>query len=284
MAEINPKKEKEYVRPDVINFDDIAKMVPKLAEHPGLVNNILRFLKIDEVNEVHGRWCHDTGVDFASHLVEDEFKFDLRVDNEEVLSQFPSEPFITVSNHPFGGMDGIILLHIVGKYRPDYKVMVNFFLNNIRAMRPSFIAVDPIKGDDDPVKKKITLDGIRAAIKQVKEGHPLGFFPAGAVSKLDRSLHIRDRQWQPSVIRLIQQLKVPVIPIFFHGHNSTVFNLLGLIDWRLRSLRLPTELFRMREKKVRVSVGQPIPKEKIAEFSDINELSDFLRNKTYSLK
>lgn len=271
------------VRPDVINFDDVCKMVPKLADHQKLVEGILHFLKIDEVNTVHGRWCYDTGVAFARHLVEDEFKFKLRVDNEDVLSRFPDGAFITVSNHPFGGMDGIILIDIVGKYRSDYKVMVNYFLNNIRAMQPSFIAVDPIKNDDSPEKKKITLDGIREAIRQVKNGHPLGFFPAGAVSKVDRSLHIRDRQWQPSIIRLIHQLKVPVIPIYFHGHNSTFFNILGLIDWRLRSLRLPTELFRMRNKQVRVSVGEPISPETIAEFSDLDKLGEFLREKTYSL-
>lgn len=282
MNDLNSGKCK--VRPDVINFEDIAGMAPQLADHPKLVNRILHLLKIDEVNEVHGRWCYDTGADFAHHLVEDEFKFDLQVDNEEVLARFPAQPFITVSNHPFGGMDGIILIHIVGKYRPDYKVMVNFFLNNIRAMQPSFIAVDPIKGDEDPVKKKITLDGIRAAIKQVKDGHPLGFFPAGAVSKLNGKLHVTDREWQPTVIRLIHQLKVPVIPIYFHGHNSAVFNILGMIDWRLRSLRLPTELFKMRNGKVRVSIGQPIMPEKIAEFPDLSKLGEFLRDKTYSLE
>ena len=74
--------------------------------------------------------------------MEDEFRFKLRIDNEEVLSRFPEGAFITVSNHPFGGMDGILLLHIVGKYRKDYQVMVNMILNNISAMRPSFIAVE----------------------------------------------------------------------------------------------------------------------------------------------
>lgn len=271
------------VRPDVINFDDIKKTVPALAEHKKLVERIMHFLAIDEVNAVHGRWCYDTGVAFAHHLVDDEFKFKLRVDNEEVLSRFPTGAFITVSNHPFGGMDGIILIHLVGKYRPDFRVMVNYFLNNIRAMRSSFIAVDPIKGSDSPEKKKITLDGIREAMKQVKEGHPLGFFPAGAVSKVDRTLHISDREWQPSVIRLIKQLKVPVIPIYFHGHNSTFFNILGLIDWRLRSMRLPRELFKMRNTEVHISVGDPIMPATLAEYPDVESLGKFLREKTYCM-
>lgn len=272
----------EGVRPDVLNADDIIKMVPALGKHRKFLNRIMHFLMLDEVNRVHGRWAYDTGVPFSRHLVEDEFKFQLHVDNEEILDRFPEGPFITVSNHPFGGMDGIILIHLVGKHRPDYRVMVNMFLFHLSAMRPSFIPVDPIK-TDDPEKKKITMQGIREAMAHVKAGHPLGFFPAGAVSKINRHLRIRDRQWQPSIIRLIKQLKVPVIPIYFHGHNSAFFNFLGLIDWRLRSARLPTELFKMRNKKVHISIGEPVMPDKIAEFDNLDNLGKFLREKTYEL-
>lgn len=271
------------VRPDVLNFDDIKEMVPALSGHKKLVDKALRLVGIEEVNNIHRRWCHDTGVAFSRHLVEDEFKIKLRVDNEEILSRFPSGSFITVSNHPFGGLDGIILIHLVGKYRPDYRVMVNFFLNNIQAMRPSFIAVDPIKGDESPEKKKITLDGIRDAIRQVKTGHPLGFFPAGAVSKINGNLRIADREWQPTVVRLIHQLKVPVIPIFFHGHNSTFFNILGMIDWRLRSARLPKEVFLKKGKEVHVSVGEPVMPDVIGSFESNEELGKYLRQLTYAL-
>lgn len=270
------------VRPDVLNFDDIAKMVPALAGHRKFVERILHWTGIDEVNAIHGRYCYSTGVEFSRHLVEDEFKFRLRIDNEDVLSRFPDGAFITVSNHPFGGMDGILLLHIVGKYRKDYQVMVNMFLNNISAMRPTFIAVDPIK-TDDPEKKAVTMQGIRRAMAHVRNGHPLGFFPAGAVSKIDRSLHIRDREWQPTITRLIRQLKVPVVPIYFHGHNSTFFNILGLIDWRLRSARLPKEIFIKRDKEVHVSIGEPISVKKQMEFADADTLGKYLRDQTYSL-
>lgn len=271
------------VRPDVLNYDDVVKMVPALAGHRKFINKVFHLVGIDEVNAVHGRWCYSTGVDFSHHLVDDEFKFRLRIDNEEILGMYPDQPFITVSNHPFGGMDGILLLHMVGKYRPDYQVMVNMFLNNISAMRPAFIAVDPIKSDD-PAKKAVTMQGIRNAMAHVKAGHPLGFFPAGAVSKINRSLRIRDREWQPTIARLIRQLKVPVIPIYFHGHNSTFFNILGLIDWRLRSARLPKEIFNKREKEVHVTVGEPIPADIIRTYTDDKLLSDFLRSRTYDLR
>ncbi|MBD5358062.1 MAG: hypothetical protein HDR88_13825 [Bacteroides sp.] len=271
------------IRPDVLNYDDIRQMVPALDGHKKLVERVMHLLYIDEVNRVHSTYCDTPGIEFAHRLVDEEFKFKLRIDNIEALAGFKEGPFITVSNHPFGSYDGIILLHLVGTFREDYKVMVNLILNHIQAMRPNFIAVDPLKSDD-PEKKKITMQGIRAAMKHVKDGHPLGFFPAGAISKLNKSLRIEDLPWQPTIIRLIKQLQVPVIPIFFHGHNSTFFNILGVIDWRLRTLRLPKEIFRARNREVHISVGHPIPVEEQNKYDSLESLGEFLRRETYKLR
>lgn len=271
------------IRPEVLTYEDVCRMAPFFRGKPGLVKAIFRFLKIDRVNAVHSRWASTPGVPFSHALVEKEFKVRVRVDHEEILSRFPTGAFVTVSNHPLGAFDGIVLLHEVGTFRPDYQVMVNLFLNNLSAMRPSFIAVDP-SGSADPEKKRVTLQGIREAIAHVKAGHPLGFFPAGAVSKVKRDLHIRDRQWQPSIIRLISQLKVPVIPVYFHGHNSTFFNILGIIDWRLRTLRLPAEVFRMRGREVHLSIGEPITVEEQRDCGTVEALGRLLRARTYELE
>lgn len=270
------------VRPDVINYDDVAEAIPKLAKYPKLVNWFLRVIAMDKINQTHGRYCDHLGVDFATALAEKEYKWKIITDNYDVLDQFKTGPFITVSNHPIGSYDGIILLHLVGKKRPDYKVMVNLILNRLQAMRPGFIAVDPQK-TDDPEKRKITLHGMREAIKHVKDGHPLGFFPAGAISNVDWKLDISDRPWQEVIIRLIRQLQVPVIPIYFHCKNSTFCNILAKVDWRLRTLRLPRELFASYNKEVRVSFGNPIPVEEQNKYATLQELGDFLRSKTYEL-
>lgn len=274
---------KEFVaRPDVINFEDVCQAMPSMSKHPKLVNWVLRFLAIDKVNSVHGKFSKRHGIDFATALVEDEYKWNIITDNYEVLQQFKTGPFITVSNHPIGSYDGIILLHLVGIVRRDYKVMVNLILNKLQAMSPGFIAVDPQKSDD-PEKRKITMHGMREAIKHVKEGHPLGFFPAGAISNVDWKLNISDRPWQEVIIRLIRQLQVPVIPIYFHCKNSTFCNILGRIDWRLRTMRLPRELFSSYHKTIRVSFGDPIPVEVQNQFPTLEELGKYLREKTYEL-
>lgn len=277
----------EGVRPDILNYDDIRKMAPVFDGHPKIVKTIMHWLILDKCNEVHGRYCYEKGVPFSNLLIDEAYKIRKKIDNEEVLERFKDVPFVTVSNHPLGALDGIMLIDIVGRHRPDFRVMVNMFLNYLSAMRPSFIAVDP-SGSDNPEKKMATMHGIREAIAHVRNGHPMGFFPAGAVSKIDKSLHINDRQWQPSIIRLIKQLKVPVIPVYFHNHNSTFFNILGLIDWRLRTLRLPRELFNKTGKEMHVSFGEPIMPEMQAGYGnseeDIEAFGKMLRERTYSLR
>lgn len=279
----NTRQLPEGVRPDLLNYDDIRRMVPILDGHPKLVERIMHWLIIDKCNAVHSKYCYTTGVPFSNLLIDDCYKIKKRVDNEEVIDRFKGKPFVIVSNHPLGALDGILLIDIVGRHCPDFKVMVNMFLNYITAMRPSFIAVDP-SGSENPEKKMQTMHGIRQAIAHVRAGHPIGFFPAGAVSKIDRTLHISDREWQESIIRLVKQLKVPVIPVYFHNHNSTFFNILGLIDWRIRTLRLPRELFNKTGKEIHLSFGEPILPEKQAEFDDIKEFGRFLREATYGLK
>ena len=104
------------------------------------------------------------------------------------------------------------------------------------------------------------------------------------MSKLNRHGELEDREWQPSIIRLIKQLKVPVVPIYFHGSNSWWFNLLGLISWQLRTLRLPAEVFRKKGATFHVSVGDIISPEELAKHESIDDLGKFLKEKTYSMR
>ena len=276
-------KVEEPVKRDVLNADDVARMVPKLGKHPKLINWLLKFLQIDKVNEIHEHNIDHPGPEFVRGLLTD-LDIKLKIDNEEVLDHLPEGAFITVSNHHFGALDGIILIDLVASRRPRYKVMVNMFLNYISGMRPNFIAVDAM-ASDDPKKKAVSMKGIKEAIKMVRSGEPVGFFPAGAVGKVNWRLRLKDRQWQPNVIRLIDQLNVPVIPIFFHGSNSWWFNFLGITVWQLRSLRHPAEVFRKRGKTFHVTVGNPISVEEQARHKgSLEEFGQFLREKTYSLR
>lgn len=276
-------QENNDIRPDVLNYDDIRQMVPKLDGHEKLVNWLLHFLQVDEVNAVHGRYCDTPGPEFVKRMLLDDFRIKLRIDNEQELDHLPEGAFITVSNHPFGALDGITLIYLISQRRPQYKVMVNMILNKITAMRPNFIAVDAW-ASNDPKKRQVSVNGIRQALRQLKEGQPVGFFPAGAMSKTDWRGRLKDRPWQPSVLEIIKRAKVPVIPIFFHGTNSWWFNILGHICWPARSLRLPAEVFRKRGKTLHVSIGEPVSVEDQARFTTAEELGAYLREKTYDLR
>lgn len=272
----------EPIKRTVLDYDDIRKMAPWFDGKPGLVRFLSRLLAIDKVNWIHDHNCDTPGVPFTKGLLND-LDITMQVRGQEVLEHLPEGGFITVSNHPFGALDGIMLIKLVGGYRADFKVMVNMILNYISAMRPNFIAVDALQSDD-PAKRAVSMRGISEAIRHVREGHPLGFFPAGAVSKFTRDLHIEDREWQPSVIRLIQKLKVPVVPIYFHGHNSLTFTILGMIDWRLRTLKLPSEVFRRKGDTFRISVGNAILPDELAQHPDTSDLGAFLKQKTYAMR
>lgn len=271
------------VKRTVLDYDDIVKMAPFFKGKRRFVEWLMKLLAVDKVNWIHDHNFDTPGPQFCRGLLED-LDIKLRIDNEEVLDNLPEGAFITISNHPFGALDGITLIDIIGRRRPDFKVMVNMILNYIVAMRPNFIAVDQT-ASDDPAKKAVSMKGIKEAIVRVRQGHPIGFFPAGAVGNYNKHLRFEDREWRESIISLIQKLKVPVIPIYFHGYNSWWFRILGVISWQLRTLRLPGEVFRRKGDTLHISVGDMImPDEIQAHSGSVKELSDFLRDRTYSLR
>ena len=225
------------IKRTVLDYNDIVEIAPQARGHEKLVNRVLHWLSVDKVNDVHDRYCDKPGPEFARNLLKD-FDINLRIDGKEVLDNLPEGAFITVSNHPFGALDGISLIAMMGSIRPSFKVMVNMVLNHISAMRPNFIAVDAL-ASDDPAKKAVSMKGIKEAIMQVRRGNPIGFFPAGAVSK---------------------------------------------INGKLRTLRLPAEVWRKCHTTIHVSVGDIITPEEQKQHESVEALGTFLKSKTYELR
>lgn len=275
---------KYNVKPEVLTLDDIVKMVPKLGNHRKLLKRVMHWFQLDRVNEVHAS-CSDTpGAEFVRRLIFESFHNTLRIDNEKVLHHLPEGAFITVSNHPLGALDGIMLIYLISRFRPDFKVMVNMVLNHLSGMRPNFIDVDAM-ASDNPDKRKVSMLGIRSVFRQLKNGEPIGFFPAGAMSKTNWKNQLIDRPWQKSILEIIYRAKVPVIPIYFHDRPSTLSNILGHIFWQGRTILLPREIFRKNGKELHVSIGEPIsPEEQALHGADPEQLGQYLREKTYELR
>ena len=124
---------------------------------------------------------------------------------------------------------------------------------------------------------------MRETLQHLQQGHPMGFFPSGAVSDLHiKTRDISDRQWQDSLVRLIKKVRVPIIPIRFADRNSMFYYLLGLIDWKVRLLRLPSEVFNKHKGVQRVIVGSTISVEEQDKYSDIDSFREFLRSSVYA--
>jgi putative hemolysin len=237
-------------------------------------------LSIDKVNVLYDRNITHAGPAFARNVLKD---LGVRYDvlNPENLDSIPEGPFITISNHPYGGIDGIILVDLFGHLFGDYKVMVNKFLDRVETLKDNFICVTPT-GKERTVPTDDSIKGIKTAMRHVLEGGALGLFPSGAVSDLSlKDLCVRDRVWQEPVIRLIQKLHVPVLPVTFLDRNSDFYYSLGLIDWKVRLLRLPSEVFNKKDKMVRVAIGKIITPETILEHHYKGDLNSFLRSKVY---
>lgn len=243
---------------------------------------IMHILSIDQVNRVHEQYGAHHGAGFTSRLLAD-IGVNYLIGNAWRLNDLPEGAFITISNHPYGGLDGIMTIDLFAQLRPDYKFMVNHMLRRITALEECFIGVTPA-GNKKKGISAASIRGVRETIEHLKSGHPLGFFPSGAVSDLSlRSLTIRDRPWQKSLLHLIYAAKVPILPIRFFDRNSTIFYLLGLINWRIRLLRLPTEVFNKKGKHPRIGIGKIILPGEQEKFSSPETFGQFLRKSVYDM-
>jgi putative hemolysin len=193
----------------------------------------------------------------------------------------PHGKVVIVANHPFGGIEGIILASLIGSVRPDFKLMANWLLGRVSEMRDYFLMVDPF-GSKDSLRKNI--QPMREAIQYLKNDSALGIFPSGTVSHLhlDRR-EVSDPDWKPTVAKLIRATESPVVPIYFEGINSTMFQLAGLIHPLLRTLLIPRELAKKKNSTVRLKIGSLIPYEKLADYETDEKLLGYLRLRTYLL-
>ncbi|GAB6012754.1 1-acyl-sn-glycerol-3-phosphate acyltransferase [Viscerimonas tarda] len=269
----------------LISKDDIRKISPLFRGRFGdiLIYLGMRLTGMNKVNRIYDSSKQFEGVEFCKHLLAD-VGVNIVVENAGVLEQFKDKPFITVSNHAYGHIDGIAAIATVASIRPDYKMMVNFVLGMIDTMAMNFITVNPYSSGK--LADKSSLEGVKASINHLNENHPLGFFPAGAVSKTKIrhfGLEVEDREWQASVLKLIKKAKVPVIPMYFSGKNSWIFNFLDLVDWRLRSLRLGHEVYNKKGKTIYIRLGNPITPAEQAQHTNLKKFGEFLKAKTYAL-
>lgn len=245
-----------------------------------LARGAMHLLSVDRANALYDRNTRFHGPDFAhSVLRELGVEYDVYATSSSVLAQWnvlhSDTPFITLSNHPYGGLDGLILADLFGHLCPDYKLMVNKLLSRIEPLSDLFIAVTPIGAEpSEPTAESVA--GVRQVIAHLRQGGALGLFPAGAVSNLRLCPYgVHDREWPLPIVRLIARARVPIVPVCFLDGNSWFYYALGLIDWRVRLLRLPAEFFNKCGRPVRLVIGATISVEEQHEYLSTHTIGEF---------
>ncbi len=198
------------------------------------------------------------------------------------IDQIPrTGSLVVVANHPFGGIEGIILADLLMSVRPDLKIMANFMLNRIPQLRRLTIPVDPF---NRPGSARSNTGSIRAALRWVNDGGMLLVFPAGEVSHFKlASCEIADSAWSPAAGLIARRTRAAVLPVFVKGRNGIVFHAAGMIHPRLRTALLARELINKERKTIEVKIGAPIPFRWIQRYADDSRRVEYLRWRTLIL-
>ena len=174
---------------------------------------LMKVTRITTINRFYDNHKDLDAPEFLDKILEHyEINFEIV---EEDLKRLPKDgAFITISNHPLGGIDGVLLLKLLLGQRPDFKIIANFLLHRIEPLRSYIMPVNPFENHKDA---KSSVAGFKNALAHLRNGHPLGIFPAGEVSTYRDGKLVVDKPWEEAALKLIRKAEVPVVPIYFHA-------------------------------------------------------------------
>ncbi len=264
----------------IITTQEFAKAtkIDKLGV-PGLAALLMEVMKLNDINDVFSKNEHFAGLEFVDKILET-IGVGIEFDEQDLKNIPKTGAFIAIANHPYGGVEGLALVKLLCTVRPEAKVMVNFILKKIPNLSEFFVAVNPFEN----IQHSSSISGIKATLDLLNAGTPIGIFPAGEVSTFSlEKQEITDRLWHPVVGKIIARAKLPVVPIYFHGNNGVLFNILSFIHPTLRTAKLPSEFLNKKGLKIKVRIGKPIDINDISYKNNSNKLLDFLRARTYAL-
>ncbi|HUV08026.1 MAG TPA: GNAT family N-acyltransferase [Spirochaetia bacterium] len=242
-----------------------------------LGDRILSLKKMDKIYRNYGLAGMDK-VSFVERVLKIlgvHFSFD-----PKELDRIPKTGRVIVtSNHPFGGIEGLILASILCRVRPDIRILANLALRFIAETRDFFIFTNPLKRYNPK-----NISSIRACSEWLKNEGLLVLFPAGKVAYYHKGLkRITDGRWNGIAARLANLTKSPVVPVHTSGRNSALFYLLGRIFYRFRLLMLPREVLNSGRKKISIHIGRPISYNHLRQVKGIRAQTEYMRMRTYLL-
>jgi len=254
-----------------------AGVLSRVAEFSGLAG---RLSPVGKVRDLYRR-VQRSPEGFRLEGLLAEMRVDLRF-NDADRSRIPATgPVVVVANHPYGVLDGAILTVLLTRVRPDVKVLTNLLLSDIPELQQHCIFLDPFQTDRPADSNRKAL---REALGWLQQGGMLAIFPAGEAAHWQMpAAQITDPAWNDTAVRLIRRTRATALPVYFCGHNSVGFQLLGMIHPRLRSAFLLQEFLQQEGKEVEVRIGSAIPADAIDSIHDDREAINYLRSRTYLL-
>jgi len=258
----------------------IADRNPRLLRVlPGFVLRYLHnILHIDEINEFLWKNKDKIGLNFVDAVI-DFLGAIVEVEGEEHVIH--SKRFIVAANHPMGGLDGIALMKVVGKYHPNIVFPVNDFLLYLPQLKPLFVPINKVGAQSYENARK--LEEVFASDKEIL------YFPSGLASRRIKG-QIIDLEWKKTFIQKAKQYERAIIPAFITGRNSNRFY--RLANWRKRlgikfnieMLYLPDEMFKQKDQKVKIIFGKPIPPTFFDRSRSDKEWAEYVKQIVYSMK
>jgi putative hemolysin len=252
---------------------------PRLAKSiPGFIFRFIkRIIHQDEINDFIYSNKDKWGLDYVQAILEG-FMVTTEVVNPPVLD--PGKKYLVASNHPLGGMDGIALLHEAGKLKKEVVFPVNDLLMNLPNLYELFIPVN---------KHGSNADNIRLFNETFASDMLILYFPAGLVSR-KRSGIIKDVEWKKSFLTKAKATGRDILPVFISGRNTDFFYNLANLRKRLRikanveMLFLVDEMYKFKNKKIRITFGEPLPVSLFDKSKSDQQWASILRDHVYKLE
>ncbi len=258
----------------------IRKKDPSLAKKlPGFVIKLIeRLIHLKEINIVLDKYRDAKGIDFVDGCLDYlNTTRDIQFANEEKIN--PKDKFIFVSNHPLGGLDGLVLTTEITKRFGPSKFIVNDILMNLEPLQEIFVPVNNLG-----TASNSSLMGLKELYNS--DFHVLNF-PSGACSRLING-KIQDLPWKKSFVREAIKSGRTIVPIYFGGKNSKLFYWTSKIRMALgikafiEMFLLPREMFRQRNNKFKVFIGEPITTEELTKSGKTaQEWCNIIRDRVY---
>jgi putative hemolysin len=258
---------------------DFAQFL-KIKENSIVVSFMMKLLKLDKMNEFYEPVSQLDGNEFIERGFERlGIKYEI---SKSDLDKTPKEgPFIVTCNHPLGVIDGFTMINVFTKTRPDFKVVADKLFLGVPQIIPHLIIVDAFS--DNKIASNAST--IKDLLSYVKNGGSIGLFPAGDVSQFSfNNMKVEDKQWSEVLGKIISRLKVPVLPMYCSGRNSILYQIFTKFPNNIRLAKLPSEMLNKKGTVTKIKFGELIQPEEFEKYKSNQELIDFLREKTYSMR